>query len=146
MSVTEKKEADSIEQFKRQADEAKKTLISIQENIQSKTDLHSRTLNLIKDKCKTQFETQYNNWQKYEEKNEERQNTFSLRAVTKYNKQTEKSREIAERTHHSIEYLKTKNEERFQTRDAGLDNADRQRKAFLRKERERKEGEDCGRS
>lgn len=84
MQITEKKQADVIVQFNQSAEEAKLTLKGIEKNIQSKADLQTRTLNNIKDKCRTQFETQRNNLQKYQETQEERQNAFSLNAVNKF--------------------------------------------------------------
>ena len=57
----------------------------IQENILKKSEVYSRTIESIKDKCRTQFETQRNNLEKYEEKCEEKQTIFSRNAVVKYN-------------------------------------------------------------
>ena len=50
-----------------------------------KSEVYSRTIESIKDKCRTQFETQRNNLEKYEEKCEEKQTIFSRNAVVKYN-------------------------------------------------------------
>ena len=137
MATTEQKEKEWVEQFDLSAQEAKQTLHTIQENIQKKSEVHSRTIETIKDKLRTQFETQRNNFEKFEEKNEEKQNIFSRNAVVKYNAQRAKSKEIAERTNHSIEEHRTKNVERFQTRDEGLKKVKDDRAIFLRREEKR---------
>ena len=69
--------------------------------------------------------------------NQDRQHTFSQNAVNKFNLQQAKSRDIAERTNHSIEDHRAKNEERFYTRDEGLKKVKEERDQFLRKEDQR---------
>ena len=49
--MTERKQKEAEEQFIQSADEAKKTLLTIEKDIQKKSDFHTRTLDKIKNKC-----------------------------------------------------------------------------------------------
>ena len=58
MEVTEKKQKDAGEDFIKEADNAKLSLIALEKEIKNKQDYHSRTLEKVRIKCQGQFETQ----------------------------------------------------------------------------------------
>ena len=134
MEITEKRQKDEKESFIQSAAEAKKTLLTIEKDIKKKSDHYSRTIDKVKEKCLTQFETQRDNYRKYEEISDNRLHHFSMNAVNKFNLQQQKSRELSERMNHSVDAHRTMNDERFYTRDEGLKKAKNDRDDFLKRE------------
>jgi len=51
MELSERKQKDYVENFNREAEEAKKRLMTIERDIKTKQDQHSRTLAKLKEKC-----------------------------------------------------------------------------------------------
>ena len=72
------------EQFNESAKEAKIAVQALEKTFKKKADEHSRTLDKIKEKCNTQFETQRDRYKKYSTISEERQNFYSANALNKY--------------------------------------------------------------
>lgn len=74
---------------------------------------------------------------KFEEIVETRLQENSKKVLNKYNSQQAKSKELRERTNAHVDEHRTKNEERFETRDEGLKLAKHDREDFLAKEARR---------
>ena len=67
-----------------------------------------------------QFETQRNNYKKYEDINENRLFHSSEKVYKKFNLTNQKSRDLQDRAILTVEDHRQKNVERFYTRDEGL--------------------------
>ena len=104
MEITEKQQRDAIVDFNKSADEAKMTLHGLEKKIQARKEMAVRTFEKVSEKVQqNNFELQKINYDKKKEIEEEHQNHFSELAVTKFQKQQKKHREIRENTNRTIE-------------------------------------------
>ena len=120
MEMTERKQKEAEENFNKSAVEAKKTLENIQREVKRKEESATRTINKIKEKCQSQFETQKLNYKNYEQFNDQRLLHYSEKVYNKFNMTNQKTKELKDRSLLAVEDHKQRNEERFYTRDEGL--------------------------
>ena len=77
------------------------------------------------------------NYKNYEEINEKRLLNQSEKVYNKFTVTNQKSRDLKERNLMTVDDHKQRNEERFYTRDEGLQRVEQQRSEFLRREENR---------
>lgn len=123
MEMTERKQKEAEENFNKSAVEAKKTLENIEREVKRKEESATRTINKIKEKCQSQFETQKLNYKNYEQLNDQRLLHYSEKVYNKFNMTNQKTKELKDRSLLAVDDHKQRNEERFYTRDEGLQRA-----------------------
>ena len=137
MESREKTRNDLIKLMDQEAVVARDSLLSKERDISVKREVQERTIERTRSRCRDQFEHQRQNYDKFTELSERKQQHHSELVMAKHKTIQKKGKLLTQKLAETIEDHKLNNFERFATKSVNFDRKVQEHEEFLKKEERR---------